>query len=440
MVKKILLTFMILLTPAVFGENVGDINGDGSINIADVVYLFKHLRDVGIEKGDLNCDDSVDIADVVYLFNNIQQWSQPVVFAKNFEIEYYDANGNPVGYNDNWAYKIVTTKYGNAVYNKYCILRKGDKPSSNLPSDVKVIHTPVKKVATLSAIQVAMLEALNDDNVKKSIRGVSKSIYKKIKDYGVFPDLRPYIDNGNIVSIGTWSSIDKDVLLSISPDIVFIPWTHGYLVEDINTVSDLGLNYLVTVESNEPTFLGKAEWAKVYAAFYNLDDKGNDFLQKVWKKRNDLIRITRNADYRPKVAMLYWSPYSGPWVYCAQNCYAKLVTEFKGDYMFKDIPGTSYVNLDKETTLEHLQGCEVFIYMNWNSLKEPMDTLEELKEKRPDLAPILDHAKRVYVSKYNYAYDGYVNMDLLMEDFARMIHPECFDGGDSELHYFKKLK
>ncbi|ADG14065.1 periplasmic binding protein [Methanocaldococcus infernus ME] len=437
--RMFLFVIMILLSPIVFGEVIGDVNGDGSINIADVVYLFKH-RDVGLEKGDLNCDNSVDIADVVYLFNNYQKWREPVVFAKNFKIEYYDTNGNPVNYNENWAYKIITTEYNNKVYNKYCIVKDGEKLPSNLPPDVKVIYAPVKKVCTLNAFQIAMLEALDDDNVRKSIKGVSEYTYIKIKDYGVFPKLKPYVDNGDIVPIGKWGSINKEVLLNINPDIIFIPWTHSYLAKDIATVSDLGINYLVTIESNEPDFLAKAEWAKVYAAFYNLDKKGNDFLQKVWKKRNELVRKTRKATYRPKVAMLYWSPYSGPWVYCAQNYCAKWILEVKGDYCFLDIPGTSYVNLDKETTLEHIKGCDVFIYMNWNSLKEPMDTLEELKERRPDLAPVLDSAKRVYTTKFSYSYDGNVNMDLLIEDFARMVHPECFDDGDSKLHYFKKLK
>ncbi len=440
MVKKILLVLlMILLTPIVFGSDVGDINGDGEVNIADVVYLFKHLNEVPVDVGDLNCDNSVDIADVVYLFNHIQKWSQPVVFATNFNIEYYNSNGFPVSYNDNWSYAILTTKYGDTIYNKYCIVKEGEKPPSNLPPDVKVIYAPVKKVATLSAIQLAMLEALDDDKVRESIRGVSTYTYTEIKDHGIFPDLKPYVDSGNIVPIGGWWSINKDVLLNISPDIVFIPWTHSYLVQDINTVKDLGFNYLVTLESEEPSFLAKAEWAKVYATLYNLCSKGNDFFQKVWKKRNDLMRKTCDVNYFPKVGILYWSPYSGPWIPCAQNCYAKLVSDFRGDYAFKDIPGTSYANLDEETTLEHLQGCDVLIYMNWNP-NEPINTLEDLKKDVPQLDPIIDHAKRVYVSKYDYAYDGHVHMDLLMEDFARMIHPECFDGGDSELHYFIKLK
>ena len=52
----------------------GDANGDGKIDIADVVYLVNYLFIDGpapdpICLGDANCDGKVDIADVVYLVN-----------------------------------------------------------------------------------------------------------------------------------------------------------------------------------------------------------------------------------------------------------------------------------------------------------------------------------------------------------------------------------
>jgi hypothetical protein len=52
----------------------GDVNADGLIDIADVVYLINYLFIDGpppdpLEAGDANCDGVVDIADVVYLIN-----------------------------------------------------------------------------------------------------------------------------------------------------------------------------------------------------------------------------------------------------------------------------------------------------------------------------------------------------------------------------------
>jgi hypothetical protein len=52
----------------------GDVNGDGVINSADVVYLINYLFKGGpepspLETGDVNCDGTINSADVVYLIN-----------------------------------------------------------------------------------------------------------------------------------------------------------------------------------------------------------------------------------------------------------------------------------------------------------------------------------------------------------------------------------
>jgi hypothetical protein len=52
----------------------GDVNGDGVINVADVVYLINYLFIDGpapqpLAAGDANCNEVVDIVDVVYLIN-----------------------------------------------------------------------------------------------------------------------------------------------------------------------------------------------------------------------------------------------------------------------------------------------------------------------------------------------------------------------------------
>jgi hypothetical protein len=52
----------------------GDANGDGVIDISDVVYLINYLfingpAPVPLEAGDANCNGMVDVRDVVYLLN-----------------------------------------------------------------------------------------------------------------------------------------------------------------------------------------------------------------------------------------------------------------------------------------------------------------------------------------------------------------------------------
>ena len=60
----------------------GDTNGDGIINIGDVVYLVSYLYKSGpaptpVESGDVNCDEIVNIGDVVYLVSYLYRNGPP---------------------------------------------------------------------------------------------------------------------------------------------------------------------------------------------------------------------------------------------------------------------------------------------------------------------------------------------------------------------------
>jgi len=60
----------------------GDPNGDGAIDLGDVVYLINYLYRDGdpptyIEAGDCNCDGIVDLGDVVYLINYLYREGDP---------------------------------------------------------------------------------------------------------------------------------------------------------------------------------------------------------------------------------------------------------------------------------------------------------------------------------------------------------------------------
>ena len=54
--------------------SLGDFNGDGCVDVADVVFLINYLYTSGpapdpLELGDVNCDEGVNIADVIFLIN-----------------------------------------------------------------------------------------------------------------------------------------------------------------------------------------------------------------------------------------------------------------------------------------------------------------------------------------------------------------------------------
>jgi hypothetical protein len=54
----------------------GDANGDGNVNVGDVIYIISHIYKGGpapspLEAADANCDGTVNVGDPVYLINHI---------------------------------------------------------------------------------------------------------------------------------------------------------------------------------------------------------------------------------------------------------------------------------------------------------------------------------------------------------------------------------
>jgi hypothetical protein len=69
-------------SPAQIGAQPGDANGDGLIDIADVVSLVSYLYRLGgppcpSESGDANCDGMIDVGDVVCLINYLYKGGPP---------------------------------------------------------------------------------------------------------------------------------------------------------------------------------------------------------------------------------------------------------------------------------------------------------------------------------------------------------------------------
>ena len=80
--------FVIPTTPPPF--TVGDVNGDGAVNIADVTALIDYLLGSGgsinVDAADVNGDEAVNIADVTALIDNpySRLVSSPTSFRYNF--------------------------------------------------------------------------------------------------------------------------------------------------------------------------------------------------------------------------------------------------------------------------------------------------------------------------------------------------------------------
>ena len=419
--RKLLLIFLTLaILPISLGYKIGDINHDDSIDISDVVYLFKH-RNVPLEEGDINCDNSVDIADVVYLFRNYDKFREPVVFAKNFQLEPHWDEG----------YCIAIDSKGN----KFVLLKEGAK-NPNIP-DAKTLTVPVQRMVAVHICPIGSTAIiLNDSICYETIKGVTSYVLR------YSPEFQKMCEEGKCVNVGSASNIDYDKVVNISPQIVFLAeWSSHDAMEA--KLKELGITVARCFAYKEPTYMGRVEWIKFAATFWGDKEynKAENYFQKVWKKRNELLRTTIKAKYYPKV-INFWKSNddSLPYIPKAQSYYAKIINNFRGEYVFNDVPGTGNQKIDSETLMERAVNADVVILRQRDyNIKTKEDLLKAYPTSGFENFKAFKNG-RFYVSKPDYYRGELIDPIGTMEDYAKMIHPELFPNGDNDLKYFVKLQ
>ena len=427
--KIILSVILLILTTPVFAEGnynyrLGDVNRDGSIDIADVVYLFKN-RDLPLEDGDLNCDNKIDIGDVIYLFKNYMKLKEPIKHAQNMNLTYYDEKGNVVNpyEGDSWAYKIFVDAKGQKF-----LLKNKSQPIPKWAEgkyDI-VIDVPLENVVVMSATHIALMMPLNDDgSVISSVKGIMwGSGYK-----WHFEEIEKGLENGSIIDVGSTTSPDWDKIVNIFPQVVFVyPGFEGDAI--IEKCKELGITYVADAEYNESSYLGRCEWVKMFAAFYNKEEAAKKYFTRVEKRSLDVKRRTYNCD--PNVLVAWGKNYRGWGVYVpkAQSYVAKGIMDFcHASYIFSDYPGTKCGKIDYETFAERVRNADIWIIpwsTTWlSTFKEDHPGYEEFKAVKNG---------RLFCTSDDYYQLGLMKTDEVLMDLGTIIHPEAFKGRTT--HFF----
>ncbi|MBP2171971.1 ABC transporter substrate-binding protein [Methanococcus voltae] len=425
--------FLILLTifliPSSFASGnydyrLGDVNCDGKISVSDVVYLF-NIRNMDIEDGDVNADNKISVSDVVYLFNYYDKMSEPIAYAKSMDLVYYDADGLEVNpYNgESFEYKIFTDGAGV----KYLLKNQ----SQNVPTwaNVKydtIITTPVDNVVSTSTVHVAYL-VCNDENgdVMNTLKGVSTTT-------GVKPWHFDYINqhltgiegsDNKIVHLGHPDSLDYEKLTTLNPDFVMnsLDGNRGSTID--SNCRDKDITCIAFPSWTEQTFLGRCEWAKAMAAFYNKEKFVSSYFSKVEKKSLNAKRAASGTN-APTVSWGYITSKGYASIPAAQSYYARGITQnCKADYLFTQYTGTGFAKLTKEEFLETTKNADLWVV---SSATKYLSKFKERHVGYEQLNPVING--RVFCYSSDFYQTGVVNTDEILMDMGTIMYPDDFKG------------
>lgn len=344
---------------------------------------------------------------------------EEIEYAKGFAIEEFDN------------YKIITLKnpwIGESKSYQY-VLFDAQKPEG-VKADA-FIKTPIQSIACMSLTHIAFIEALGQENSIIALSGL---------DYVSSSKINARISDGAIKEVGQGQSLNYELLVEQSPDFIMGFGVDASSNNYINKLDALGLTVVLNSEYMETHPLGKAEWIKFIAAFYDESSKADSIFNAIEKEYLELVGLAKTAKEKPVV--FTGMPWNGTWyIPGAKSFQAQLLKDAGSNYLWaKGNEEKASLTKAKEVIIDEAYDADYWINQDsYSSIASIVGYDEKFKGfKSIKNQQLFNNNKRLNDKSGNdYWESGVVNPQLVLKDLIKLFHPELIE---HELYYYQQLK
>ena len=345
-----------------------------------------------------------------------------IIYAKSFEIEKRDN------------YKLITIRNpwqgARDVEYKYAVVNKNES-IPKLPVNCKIIRTPIKKVVCLSTTHVAFIDVLEETGSIVAVSGT---------DYVNNSKIRRKIENKQISDVGYDNSLNYELIASLEPDLVITYGVGGQVASYNQKLNDLGIQTIIISEYLEDDPLGKLEWIKLFATFYEKEEMASEYFNLAVEEYNKLLELTEQIKIKPKV--LFGLPWKDSWyVPGGKSFLSKMVEDAGGDYIWKMNESRESLPFGIESVFANASDAEV--WMNTGSINEKSDILK-IDERFKSFEPFKNgeiYNNNLRINPFggnDYWEKGLVEPHVVLKDMIKIFHPDILP--NHQLVYYKIIE
>ena len=317
----------------------------------------------------------------------------------------------------------------NVVY-RYLLCPK-DKELPPEFSQFPVIRTPVERIVCLATTHVAMLSAIGR---AESIKALSGTAF--VSDSTV----RKAIDEGQIVDIGYEQGLNFEKIININPDAIFAYSVDGGFTGSLARLENLGQIVIFNAEYLERTALGKAEWIKFMAAFFNLEELAIEKFNAIRDEYQSLGILASGRERKPKI--LCDLPWQGTWqIPGGATWMAAMIADAGGEYIWRHNSSRESIPISIEAIINQGGAAELWINAGAaRSLAEIRSVDERLSILKPfQTASVYSYNARVNANGGNDFFEsGVVYPNIILKDMIKIFHPDLLP--EHKLFYYMKLE
>lgn len=364
-----------------------------------------------------SCNSKSVVPKIDQLFENapdsmINSW---VTYAIGFDIYEVDNIKKLVIYNPQNSKEVLNTYYfaDSTNYYKY-------EPS---PSFFK---TPLDSVAVFSATQ---LNAFSKLGILNKVVAISES------EYIQNPSIQALCNENKIVELASNGNFYLEKTLKLDPEIIFYS---PYNLAQKHPLSATNITMIPFFDFMESNPLGRAEWVKFSALFFNKEDEATKMFDTIVSEYINYKKLALTAKVNPTVFSDKY--YSGQWFMSGGKSYiAKLFNDAGADYLWKDNQNRASINLDFEVVISKAQNADFwrivgtypdgFSYEKLGNENELYANFEAFKQRK---VIFCDSKKSTYFET------GTLEPHLLLADLIYAFHPDLLQSYHPKYYFLKK--
>ena len=287
------------------------------------------------------------------------------------------------------------------------------------------VREPMKRLGTMSTIQVGFLYALDAMECLAAVCN-SELIYTPVK--------------GDEIDLGDSMKPSAERVLQANLDALLAVNYGQYDNLEAARIEKLGVFTIYINEWQEHSPLARAEWIRVIGALTGHLPQADSIFNQVESKYISLSAKRSNSEssLTAKRSIMSGNNFRGTWYVPSGNNYlAYLFKDAGADYPFYDSERETSIPLTIEETLHYFHDADVWVGAGGNSLAE----LAELDEKHTWFKAYKEgrvynwRKQRLPSGANNFWERGVVHPEEMLEDVIHILD----NAPDSTLHFAKRL-
>jgi iron complex transport system substrate-binding protein len=340
--------------------------------------------------------------------------------AAHFSVEYYDA------------YKIVKVfdpwKGADKIFT-YLLLQNDAARPDHIKAD-EVIRIPLDNIVCFSTTHIPLLEYIGEQD---KLTGFPNTAYISSRV------VRERIDEGMVKDLGSEMDVNVESLIALQPDMV-MAFGMGEYTSQFNLIKKAGIPVVFNADYMEKDPLGRAEWIKFMALFFNKESVADSIFNAIETRYDSLKNLVAAVEHAPTVfsGIIYGDTWFMPG---GKNYAAKFFEDAGAKYLWDDNTEDGYLKLSFENVYEKANGADYWIGVGSFASFDEMGRTD----KRYG---VFNAFKNRQIFNYNYKIGpaggseyfelGYLRPDLILGDLIKIFHPDKLP--NYQMYFHQKLK